>query len=66
MGLSTNDLLMEHPTRKGWYAILGRADDQIMLSTGEKVSFCLPLPCPFLVVFNSINNDFYVDESWSA
>ena len=33
----TNDLLMPHPTLAGLWKIIGRADDQIMLSTGEKV-----------------------------
>lgn len=33
----TNDLFTEHPTAPGFYKIHGRADDQIMLSTGEKV-----------------------------
>lgn len=36
---ATSDLLMPHPTIPGLYKIHGRADDQIMLSTGEKVSF---------------------------
>ncbi|KAF8315479.1 acetyl-CoA synthetase-like protein [Cantharellus anzutake] len=38
MGLSTSDLLLEHPTKKGYYSIYGRADDQLMLSTGEKTN----------------------------
>lgn len=39
-GYATNDLLVEHPTKKGYYKIHGRVDDQIMLSTGEKVCMC--------------------------
>ena len=35
---ATSDLLMPHPTIKGLYRIHGRADDQIMLSTGEKTN----------------------------
>ncbi|KAG9217913.1 hypothetical protein CCMSSC00406_0005283 [Pleurotus cornucopiae] len=35
---ATSDLLKPHPTRKGWWKIHGRADDQIMLSTGEKTN----------------------------
>jgi hypothetical protein len=34
----TNDLLIPHPTQPGLWKIFGRADDQIILSTGEKVS----------------------------
>ena len=34
---ATSDLICEHPTKPGLYKIHGRADDQIMLSTGEKV-----------------------------
>jgi len=33
----TNDLIVPHPTRAGLWKIFGRVDDQIMLSTGEKV-----------------------------
>lgn len=33
----TNDIAEPHPTRKGFWKIVGRADDQIMHSTGEKV-----------------------------
>ncbi|EJU02073.1 acetyl-CoA synthetase-like protein [Dacryopinax primogenitus] len=35
----TNDLLQQHPTRKHlWKVIPGRADDQIMMSNGEKTN----------------------------
>ncbi len=34
----TNDIVVEHPTKKGWWRIYGRADDQIMHSTGEKTN----------------------------
>ena len=34
---ATNDLLAPHPTQPGYWKIFGRADDQIMHSTGEKV-----------------------------
>jgi hypothetical protein len=33
----TGDLLAPHPTKEGFWKIFGRADDQIMLSNGEKV-----------------------------
>ncbi|EIN04342.1 acetyl-CoA synthetase-like protein [Punctularia strigosozonata HHB-11173 SS5] len=35
---ATNDLLVPHPTKEGHWKIVGRADDQIMLSTGEKTN----------------------------
>lgn len=34
----TNDLVEMHPTRKNFFKIVGRADDQLMLSTGEKTN----------------------------
>ncbi|EIN14664.1 acetyl-CoA synthetase-like protein [Punctularia strigosozonata HHB-11173 SS5] len=36
----TNDLLIRHPdpTKSGLFKVFGRADDQIMLSTGEKTN----------------------------
>ena len=34
---ATSDLVTPHPTKKGLYKIVGRTDDQIMHSTGEKV-----------------------------
>lgn len=33
----TNDLVQRHPKNHSLYRVVGRADDQIMLSTGEKV-----------------------------
>ena len=36
-GYATQDILSPHPTKKGWWKVFGRADDQIMHSTGEKV-----------------------------
>lgn len=35
----TNDLMKRHPKNPEIYRVVGRADDQIMLSTGEKVGF---------------------------
>ena len=35
---ATNDLVAPHPTRPGLWKLLGRRDDQIVLSNGEKVS----------------------------
>ncbi|KZO93870.1 acetyl-CoA synthetase-like protein [Calocera viscosa TUFC12733] len=44
----TNDLLEEHPTRKGYWKVVGRADDQIMMSNGEKTN-----PGPLESIINS-------------
>ncbi|KAH9917018.1 uncharacterized protein B0H18DRAFT_1123857 [Fomitopsis serialis] len=35
---ATSDLLVPHPTKKGFWKIYGRTDDQIMHSTGEKTN----------------------------
>ncbi|TFY54516.1 hypothetical protein EVJ58_g8816 [Rhodofomes roseus] len=35
---ATSDLVAPHPTKKGFYKIVGRTDDQIMHSTGEKTN----------------------------
>ncbi|EMD35545.1 hypothetical protein CERSUDRAFT_106870 [Gelatoporia subvermispora B] len=41
---ATNDLLQRHPTEPNVWRIFGRADDQIMLSTGEKIlTYMVPL-----------------------
>ncbi|KAI0313071.1 acetyl-CoA synthetase-like protein [Amylostereum chailletii] len=37
-GWSSGDLIEAHPTRHGFFCIHGRADDQLMLSTGEKTN----------------------------
>ena len=37
-GYDTNDVLAPHPTKPGFYKVFGRADDQIMHSTGEKTN----------------------------
>ena len=37
----TSDLMEEHPTKPGYWKIYGRSDDQIMHSTGEKVSILI-------------------------
>ena len=34
---ATNDLVAPHPTVPGLWKIIGRADEQIILSNGEKV-----------------------------
>lgn len=39
---ATGDLLTPHPTKPGYWKVFGRADDQIILSNGEKVSVFLP------------------------
>lgn len=35
---ATSDILTPHPTRPGFWKVFGRADDQIIHSTGEKAS----------------------------
>nr|UXY92114.1 ATP/NADPH-dependent carboxylic acid reductase [Trametes cinnabarina] len=35
---STSDLLQRHPTKHNLFRVYGRADDQLMLSTGEKTN----------------------------
>ena len=35
---STSDLLQQHPTKHYLFRVFGRADDQLMLSTGEKTN----------------------------
>ncbi len=37
----TSDLFIKHPTIPDLYRVHGRTDDQIMLSTGEKVMCCV-------------------------
>lgn len=37
-GYDTNDVLQPHPALPGYYKVYGRADDQIMHSTGEKTN----------------------------
>ena len=34
---ATNDLMEEHPHDKRYFRVYGRADEQIVLSTGENV-----------------------------
>lgn len=41
-GYATSDLLEPHPTKPGLWRIFGRADEQIMLSNGEKVRLLSP------------------------
>lgn len=35
---ATSDLVTPHPTKKGYWKVVGRTDDQIMHSTGEKTN----------------------------
>lgn len=37
----TSDLFIKHPTIPNLYRVHGRSDDQIMLSTGEKVMWSI-------------------------
>ncbi|KAF8905645.1 hypothetical protein CPB85DRAFT_1315335 [Mucidula mucida] len=38
---ATNDLFLPHPTLPGHWKLIGRKDDQLMLSTGEKVGYSI-------------------------
>ncbi len=44
---ATKDLFVPHETKAGLWKIYGRADDQIILSTGEKVRVFGPQSLPF-------------------
>ncbi|KAH9911161.1 uncharacterized protein B0H18DRAFT_945218, partial [Fomitopsis serialis] len=37
-GYATSDVVEQHPTKEGYWRVLGRTDDQIMHSTGEKTN----------------------------
>ncbi|KZT61212.1 acetyl-CoA synthetase-like protein [Calocera cornea HHB12733] len=52
MSFDTNDLLEPHPTKPGYWKVIGRADDQIMMSNGEKTN-----PGP---MENIINGNIYI------
>ena len=58
-GYATSDLLRPHPTKPGLWKIVGRKDDQIMHSTGEKTNPG-PLGTSFALLENFIAS-FYVD-----
>lgn len=40
-GYDLGDLFREHAVKKGYFSVVGRSGDQIMLSTGEMVYFLL-------------------------
>ena len=44
---ATSDLVISHPTLPGYWRIFGRADDQLMHNTGEKVRIHSLLSRPF-------------------
>ncbi|KAF8580393.1 acetyl-CoA synthetase-like protein [Ramaria rubella] len=48
---ATNDLVRRHPTDPTKFKILGRKDDQIMLSTGEKTN---PAPIEEIIAMNPL------------
>ncbi|KAJ8490029.1 hypothetical protein ONZ45_g13352 [Pleurotus djamor] len=52
-GYDTNDLVIRHPTNHKLFKIYGRADDQIMHSTGEKTN---PVPIETIVNRNPAVN----------
>ncbi|KAF9803968.1 hypothetical protein IEO21_09506 [Rhodonia placenta] len=47
-GYATSDLFVEHPTKSGYWKVIGRVDDQIIHSTGEKTN-----PGPLEAIMNS-------------
>ncbi|TBU53497.1 acetyl-CoA synthetase-like protein [Dichomitus squalens] len=49
-GYATNDLMMEHPEHKEYMKVVGRKDDQIILSTGEKTN---PVPMEAILLQDS-------------
>ncbi|KAF8996234.1 hypothetical protein BDQ17DRAFT_1411844 [Cyathus striatus] len=56
------DVISKHPTKDGFYKIVGRKDDQIMLSTGETIN-----PIPFgwflLVPYFLLELKFLLEEA---
>ncbi|KAF5371569.1 hypothetical protein D9758_003563 [Tetrapyrgos nigripes] len=52
---ATSDLMTPHPTKKGYWRVFGRTDDQIMHNTGEKTN-----PGP---LENLMNQDPHVQAS---
>ncbi|KAF9812923.1 hypothetical protein IEO21_05878 [Rhodonia placenta] len=58
-GYATSDLVVPHPTRPGYWKIVGRTDDQIMHSTGEKASLALTNPGPLEEI---LRKDPYVSD----
>ncbi|KAF5360057.1 hypothetical protein D9758_007606 [Tetrapyrgos nigripes] len=47
----TQDIVEEHPVKKGYWRIVGRADDQIMMANGEKTN---PGPLELVIQSNSL------------
>ena len=56
---ATSDLVVAHPTKPGLWKIIGRADEQIILSNGEKVR-----PPGFVIHFARLISD--TDKPCSA
>ena len=46
---ATSDLVEPHPTKPNYWRIFGRADEQIILSNGEKVSLATQYRCYLLI-----------------
>ncbi|XP_006456444.1 hypothetical protein AGABI2DRAFT_211390 [Agaricus bisporus var. bisporus H97] len=40
---ATGDLVLRHPTERDKFCVYGRVDDQLVLSTGEKVTFIITI-----------------------
>lgn len=60
---ATSDIMSPHPTKPGFWKVYGRADDQIMHNTGEKVNTSGTIygMAQIIDVFSQ-----RVDESWTA
>lgn len=50
-GYATSDLLSPHPTKPRFWKVVGRTDDQIMHSTGEKTN---PGPLGMLELYHDL------------
>ncbi|TFY52824.1 hypothetical protein EVJ58_g9797 [Rhodofomes roseus] len=59
-GYATSDVLEQHPTRNGYWRVLGRTDDQIIHSTGEKLMLSKTNPGP---LEGTMNQDPHVVAS---
>ena len=53
---ATSDIVIPHSTKSGLWKILGRVDDQIILSNGEKVRHMFTI-CIYFISLTSIRLD---------
>ncbi|EGO00041.1 hypothetical protein SERLA73DRAFT_122132 [Serpula lacrymans var. lacrymans S7.3] len=50
-GYATSDLFIKHPTREGYWKIVGRKDDVLILASGEKT---VPAPMESVIISNPL------------